>query len=337
MTLAWIARGDGRRREWMENYFGALALLTPALFLSCYHPYWKTLFTDTAIEVFIYVYFLYVVLLPVYYTTLPIGYETKSRLFWRALRNLPQRWPEPREKVAILAVIVKLFYLPLMLAWLLYHARDIFDHWSVLNFGDGMFPHLYWIAFNVIFLVDVGCFVIGYAIEHPRLGNEIRSVEPTAFGWIVCLACYPPFNQATQTMLGWYSREFPTYEVVWAQVVFGCLILGFLSIYAWASIALGWKASNLTHRGIVDRGPYRWVRHPAYVSKNLAWWVGAIPVLMEQWSMGSAAFVYAVLGILGWSGLYYLRAITEEHHLGRDAEYLAYSQRVRYRFIPGVW
>ena len=138
-------------------------------------------------------------------------------------------------------------------------------------------------------------------------------------------------------MLGWYSREFPTYEVVWAQALCGCLILGFLSIYAWASIALGWKASNLTHRGIVDRGPYRWVRHPAYVSKNMAWWVGAIPVLMEQWSMGSAAFVYAVLGILGWSGLYYLRAITEEQHLGRDAEYLAYSKRVRYRFIPGLW
>lgn len=337
MTLGWIAAIDGRQREWLENYIGALAILTPALLLSSYHPYWKTLFTDDAIKVFNYVYYLYVIILPFYYTTLPVGYETKSRLFWRAIGNLSRRWPEPREKVAILAVVVKLFYLPLMLAWLLYHARDIFEHLSVLTVGDGMFSHLYWIAFNLIFLIDVGCFVVGYAIEHPRLGNEIRSVEPTVFGWIVCLACYPPFNQATQTMIGWYSREFPTYEVVWAQVICGCLILGFLSIYAWASIALGWKASNLTHRGIVDRGPYRWVRHPAYVSKNMAWWVGAIPVLMEQWSMGSSAFIYAVVGIVGWAGLYYLRAITEEQHLGRDPEYLAYARRVRYRFIPGVW
>lgn len=337
MTLGWMAAINGRQREWLENYIGALAILTPALLLSSYHPYWKTLFTDDAIKVFNYVYYLYVIILPFYYTTLPVGYETKSRLFWRAIGNLPRRWPEPREKVAILAVVVKLFYLPLMLAWLLYHARDIFEHLSVLTVGDGMFSHLYWIAFNLIFLIDVGCFVVGYAIEHPRLGNEIRSVEPTVFGWIVCLACYPPFNQATQTMIGWYSREFPTYEVVWAQVICACLILGFLSIYAWASIALGWKASNLTHRGIVDRGPYRWVRHPAYVSKNMAWWVGAIPVLMEQWSMGSSAFIYAVVGIVGWAGLYYLRAITEEQHLGRDPEYLAYARRVRYRFIPGVW
>jgi hypothetical protein len=28
-----------------------------------------------------------------------------------------------------------------------------------------------------------------------------------------------------------------------------------MSIYSWASIALGFKASNLTNRGIVSRGP----------------------------------------------------------------------------------
>lgn len=314
-----------------------MAIITPALFLASHHPYWKTLFTETAIQLFNYVYLVYVVVLPLYYMTLPPGYETKSRLFWRALRHLPTRWPEPREKVAILAIIVKTFYLPLMLAWLLYHAIDIFSHASNWSVGDGIFPHLYWIAFNLVFLIDVGCFVVGYSVEHPRLGNEIRSVEPTVFGWIVCLACYPPFNQATQTLIGWSSREYPTYDSMWAQHIFGCLMLGLLSIYAWASVALNWKASNLTHRGVVDRGPYRWVRHPAYVSKNLAWWVGAIPVLMEQWRAGPSGLLYAVLSILLWSSLYYWRAITEERHLGRDPEYRLYAQRVRYRFIPGVW
>jgi protein-S-isoprenylcysteine O-methyltransferase Ste14 len=38
-----------------------------------------------------------------------------------------------------------------------------------------------------------------------------------------------------------------------------------------------------------------------------------------------------------WSFIYFLRAITEERHLSNDPEYVAYAQKVRYRFIPGVF
>jgi protein-S-isoprenylcysteine O-methyltransferase Ste14 len=43
-----------------------------------------------------------------------------------------------------------------------------------------------------------------------------------------------------------------------------------------------------------------------------------------------------VLGLVVMSSIYYMRAITEERHLGRDAEYRAYMKKVPYRFIPGV-
>src|SRR3546814_20885855 len=50
----------------------------------------------------------------------------------------------------------------------------------------------------------------------------------------------------------------------------GWLVL-LTAIYAWATVAFGLRFSNLTHRGILTHGPYRWTRHPAYLSKNLFW------------------------------------------------------------------
>ena len=110
-----------------------------------------------------------------------------------------------------------------------------------------------------------------------------------------------------------------------------------MGVYTWASVSLNFKASNLTHRGIVARGPYGFVRHPAYVCKNLAWWIGLQPAL---WGAVHASPMNAVLvagSMCGWSWIYALRALTEERHLRSvDGEYDRYCQRVRYRFIPGV-
>ena len=115
-------------------------------------------------------------------------------------------------------------------------------------------------------------------------------------------------------------------------------VLVAMAIYSWASIALGFKASNLTNRGIVSRGPYSLVRHPAYAAKNLAWWIGAMPALMVWFASGDArAALYSVLAMCGWTAIYALRALTEERHLLlADNGYAEYMRRVRWRFIPGV-
>ena len=54
-------------------------------------------------------------------------------------------------------------------------------------------------------------------------------------------------------------------------------------IYAWATVAFGPRFSNLTNRGILTHGPYRFTRHPAYLAKNCLWWLTTVPVL----TMGS--------------------------------------------------
>lgn len=186
-------------------------------------------------------------------------------------------------------------------------------------------------------MFDVFFFTLGYLVELPVLKNEIRSVDSTLFGWAVALACYPPFNQLTSQVLGWHSTDFPQFGHVGVHLAANIALLALMAIYSWASLALLFKASNLTHRGIIDHGPYRYVRHPAYVCKNLAWWIGLTPAALASAQTSVSALLTVLGSMAAWSAIYYLRAITEARHLSSvDGEYAAYCARVRYRFIPGV-
>jgi len=147
------------------------------------------------------------------------------------------------------------------------------------NFISFYKNYFFWTAFSFILFSDVFFFTFGYLIEIPALKNTIRSVEPTFLGWFVALICYPPFNSNLTGIIGWYSSDFPQFQNNFAQIFFPTLILIFMGIYSWASVALGWKASNLTNRGIVSHGPYKYIRHPAYICKNIAWWIGGIPII----------------------------------------------------------
>jgi protein-S-isoprenylcysteine O-methyltransferase Ste14 len=197
--------------------------------------------------------------------------------------------------------------------------------------------HGFWFVMQLILLIDTLMFTVGYLVELPQLGNSIRSVDRTFLGWTAALLCYAPFNGLAGALLGSQRSDFPQFEDATAHLVLNCLLLTLMAVYASASVALGFKASNLTHRGIVARGPYALIRHPAYTCKNLAWWIGASPLVIEAFTRSTFEGIEAVASVAGWTSLYVLRALTEEDHLHSvDDEYAAYAGRVRFRFIPGV-
>lgn len=253
----------------------------------------------------------------------------------------------PAAGQAGLALLLKFFFAPLMINWCLMHIANVAG--SLLQFGDGIHAaqsgrvlfdtSLFWAIFQLILFVDTLLFTLGYIIEVPALGNRIRSVDPTFFGWFVCLACYPPFNDFTGRFLEWQSSDFPFFDNSIVHLSVNILLLTALAIFSWASIALGFKASNLTNRGIVTGGPYRFVRHPAYAAKNFAWWLGALPAVIAICATGDwKAIAYSLLALTGWTAIYALRAITEERHLLMlDNGYAQYRRKVRWRFIPGIW
>jgi len=108
-----------------------------------------------------------------------------------------------------------------------------------------------------------------------------RSSEPTILGWLTCLACYYPFSAIYGIKLLPYDDGFewqhwfafsPTY-----LYFYGILILFLTLIYCLATRRLGYRMSNLTYRGIITSGPYRYTKHPAYVSKVASWWLISLP------------------------------------------------------------
>lgn len=114
-------------------------------------------------------------------------------------------------------------------------------------------------------------------------------------GWIATLACYMPFNGITVKILGGNVTDFPQFTNPIVHLAINVLILALMVVYPSASVVLKWKASNLTHRGIVSSGPYRYVRHPAYVTKNFAWWLATLPALSAAWTQ-SWWDVFLVIG-----------------------------------------
>ena len=97
------------------------------------------------------------------------------------------------------------------------------------------------------------------------------------------------------------------------------------AIYAWATVVFGIRFSNLTYRGVLTNGPYRFTRHPAYLSKNLFWWCSVMPFLVTSGSPIDA--VRNTFFLLMVNAIYYWRARTEEAHLlAEDPKYREYYE-----------
>jgi protein-S-isoprenylcysteine O-methyltransferase Ste14 len=325
---------------YFQHYFSA-----QTTFFGEEYLWWQVLLTATLGYVFLFL---------LLYLFEPSPRTSKSILCLRALKRLlasPQAaWqgelPDD-ERLGLLSVLLKAFFAPLMVVWLfdhsglmMMHGSELIAHWNRPDTTrlDLFNEHGFWFLFKAILFLDVFFFTLGYLIELPVLKNEIRSVDPTLLGWGVALACYPPFNGLTAKIFGGgYSAEFPQFDNATVHLTANALLLGLMAIYTSASIALNFKASNLTHRGIVARGPYRFIRHPAYVCKNLAWWIGLMPAFLVSLDTSLSATLMTVGSMFGWSVIYYMRALTEEDHLRSvDGEYDAYCRQVKYRFIPGV-
>lgn len=235
---------------------------------------------------------------------------------------------DKRTQTAILALVVKLFFFPIMLSTAVGNGFALAGTWQSLLSGNTVinFNFIYNNSVTLIFFLDTLIFAFGYVFESKWLGNQIRSVEPTMLGWVVALATYPPFNGVTGTIFPLNRGDYaPTSQVVTYFLQLAILLCHV--VFLWASFSLGTKATNLTNRGTVSRGAYRWVRHPAYTAKLTGW-------LIEGFLFVTTPLYFVFW--LCWLGIYYLRAWTEERHLSQDPDYLAYKQKVKWVCWPGL-
>lgn len=220
--------------------------------------------------------------------------------------------------------LVKGFFFPLMFVYLGGNTLMIvqYDFSRMVYFG-AFFDYMN----NFLFYIDLIFAAVGYALTFRVLDTHIRSSEPTFRGWVVAIMCYAPFWQAV--FYGSYFAYDDNY--FWGHMlngydglytIWGSIILCLLFIYCSATVSLGIRFSNLTYRGLVTNGFYRFTKHPAYVSKNLSWWLISVPFIS---SAGPFEAFRMCLLLFGVNVIYYLRARTEENHLSNYPEYVQYG------------
>lgn len=128
--------------------------------------------------------------------------------------------------------------------------------------------------------------------------------------------------------LGW-SGVVPVWVIVAAYIIY--LIGNGLAGWAAGSNPFFSSESRLqSERGqaVVRRGPYRFVRHPAYLAAILLWPVSGL--LLASW--------WAVIPGMLAALLMFIRTVYEDRMLLAELEgYSDYAREVRWRLFPGVW
>lgn len=227
-----------------------------------------------------------------------------------------------REKLRAhaLAWTVKGFFLPLMLFYLLVTIAAL----QKMPLDD-LVSIVIWLTVAAIGM-ELVIVCAGYICTFRLTDSHIRSTNPLVWGWVVTLACYEPFRNFTfdtwlnyRDGLQWHDwfGGIPWLAWIWAGAL--CAAFG---VYLWATVSFGLRWSNLTYRGIITHGPYRWCKHPEYASKCVYFWLVNVPFLSIG---GPGESLRACLLLLVINAIYWARAKAEERHLLRDdPDYAAY-------------
>lgn len=239
-----------------------------------------------------------------------------------AISVIKGRRPQSHHTLALLGWVVKAVFLPLMLAWSFTWVVGAANAWY-----ERTDLAAFTVAMTLLYAVDTAFATVGYLSTSERIKGQIRSVDKTTLGWVSALACYPPLS--VLVLDTWLVYKTATDWTAWISSgsvlawIWGAAIIVLTGIYTWSTVAFGPRFSNLTNRGIITSGPYRWGKHPAYVCKNLSWWLIYVPFLGGDTALGALIHCLALLGV---NGIYGVRAWTEERHLGNDPDYQAYAE-----------
>lgn len=164
---------------------------------------------------------------------------------------------------------------------------------------------------TLLLLIKVTTDVVFYLIR--RIPKE---VSMSLYDWLIAVAgtyavvCFRPHGEAHDLLIGQILQ-------------FGGICLQVIAMLS-LNRSIGMVAAN---RGVQTGGLYRFVRHPLYLSYVIAF----LGYVINQPSFENI-IVYSA-AVLLWI----LRLLAEERFLLRDGDYRAYSEKVRYRIIPGLF
>jgi len=120
---------------------------------------------------------------------------------------------------------------------------------------------------------------------------------------------------------------------LWLRILAAIFLIGSMAVNTWAVKTNRFYSSTVriqTERGhqVIDSGPYAIIRHPTYAMAHIIH-IGLSLMLGSYWAL--------VPTLVGSIGLIVRTALEDKTLQSKLTGYAEYSQRVRYRMIPGIW
>lgn len=185
---------------------------------------------------------------------------------------------------------------------------------------------------NVAFWALFGLFALGEYAMRIRSRLNRGGVRAERWSLFVVIASVVGGMVAGIQLTRWSGGSIGTAR--WPVFVIGLVLMAAgVVIRQWAILTLGrFFTVDVRVRAdqtVVDRGPYRWVRHPSYTGLVL-FFVG-VGLALDNWAS------LAVLAVLPLAGLL-VRIRSEERALtaGLGEDYRRYAASRR-RLFPGIW
>jgi len=242
----------------------------------------------------------------------------------------------------MLGWVIKGFFLPIMFSYLVNTIAGSapISAWATQDLVT-LTRHLMLLAL----LLELIVVCVGYTLTLRLLDAHIRTTNPALWGWVVTLICYAPFNAvitgqifSRDTGVPWHEtiQDYPLLAGPWLAL----LLLSF-GVWVWATASFGLRWSNLTNRGVVTCGPYRWMKHPDYMSKVCFFWLTSAPFLAD---VPVQTQIAATAGMIVVTMIYFGRAKAEELHMSEDPDYVRYATALNtrgicaplYRMLPAL-
>ncbi|WP_300032756.1 isoprenylcysteine carboxylmethyltransferase family protein [uncultured Roseobacter sp.] len=221
--------------------------------------------------------------------------------------------------------IIKGFFLPLMFVYFASSVQFLINE----PIGNAFNNFRMFVRYVSKFAVglDLAIATIGYILTIRLANAHIRTPNNLFWGWTVTLCVYAPFygligkRYLDHTDGNGWLEMFAENTGIWFYIWGVAIIISKVG-WVWANVTFGIRFSNLTNRGILTNGPFRWFRHPSYFFKNTSWWLLTVPFFSTE---SNEVALQNICLMLCLNTVYLLRAKAEEKHLSEDPTYVEYA------------
>jgi protein-S-isoprenylcysteine O-methyltransferase Ste14 len=184
---------------------------------------------------------------------------------------------------------------------------------------DIMLGLVFWITLGGLRLLD--------AWQNAHIIPALLAAQSGLVAWLI-MTRNPQVVRTSwlKKMVAWTSAFLPLVLRIHHETGLGQLITcSGLLLVLWAIVSLGRSFSIApADRGIVQNGPYRFIRHPMYLGELISLY-GALTGDPSIWNIILITVLLLTL---------FLRMYWEELVV---SDYVSYAVQVRWRMIPGLW